>query len=252
MFSSDRARAALLRTLALITVLVVTAGWAMPSQGSPSGIAIIDGAASAPRVAAAVSVTATARDAAFDGWAQARAARYASPRDASASSKPSKPADAATTTKPSKKAPKAETSKSQTSKSTAPTYRGKNHFWIPSLGMSYNVHWYGCGQTFYPKNYIYRWGCAGTNNVYLLGHAHSVMKPLHDLYVRGGLRKGMVAVYADAKGRVTKYRVTEWRVVRPTQIAWQIAAQSRPSMTLQTCVGKDSQYRLNVRLVAFD
>ncbi len=255
MFSSDRARAALLKSLALGTVLAVTVGWTVPSHGSPSGIAIVDGAASAPRVAAAVSVTATARDAAFDGWAQARAARYATPSDTSTAAKPSKPADAATTTKPSKKAPKAETSKaetqkSQTSKSTAPTYRGKNHFWIPSLGMSYNIRWYGCGQTFYPGNYIYRWGCAGNNNVYLLGHAHSVMKPLHDLYVRGGLRRGMVAVFADAKGRVTKYRVTEWRVVRPTQIAWQIAAQPRPSMTLQTCVGKDSQYRLNVRLVA--
>ena len=253
MSSSKRARAGILRPLALLTVLAVTVGWAMPSDASPSGVASVDGAASAPRVAAAVSVQATARDAAFDGWAEARAARYAAPNATSAASKSSKPAEAATSTSPSKKGLKGESSKPQTSKSTAPTtYRGKNHFWVPSLGMSYNVRWYGCGQTFYPGNYIYRWGCAGENNVYLLGHAHSVMKPLHDLYVRGGLRKGMVAVYADAKGRVTKYKVTEWRVVRPTEIAWQIAAQPRPSMTLQTCVGKDSEYRLNVRLVSFN
>jgi hypothetical protein len=242
------------RSLALITVLAITAGWTVPSHGSPSGNAIVDGASSAPRVAAAVSFTATARDDAFDGWAQARAQRYASPKPSSTSkaSATSKPASAVTTSTPDKKGPKAEVAKSSSPKSSSPTYRGTNHFWIPSLGMSYNVHWYGCGATFYPKNYIYRWGCAGKNNVYLLGHAHSVMKPLHDLYVRGGLRKGMVAIYADAKGRVTKYRVTEWRVVRPTEVAWQIAAQSRPSMTLQTCVGKNSQYRLNVRLVAFD
>ena len=159
--------------------------------------------------------------------------------------RPKPPAQAEPKSKARASAPAKETARAQTQ-----TFRGKNHFWIPSLGMSYNVRWYGCSQSFYPGNYMYRWGCAGKNNVYILGHAHSVMKPLHDLYVSGRLRVGMVAVYADANGRVTKYRVTEWRVVRPTEIAWQIAAQPRPSMTLQTCVGKDSQYRLNVRLVA--
>jgi sortase (surface protein transpeptidase) len=139
--------------------------------------------------------------------------------------------------------------KAQASK---PVYAGTNHFWIPSLGMSYNVHAYPCSRNRPPDNYMYRWGCAGENNVYILGHAYSVMKPLHDLYVRGGLRKGMIAVYANGNGVVTKYRVTEWRVVDPTESAWAIADQPRPSMTLQTCVGKHSQWRLNVRLVAIN
>jgi hypothetical protein len=34
--------------------------------------------------------------------------------------------------------------------------------------------------------------------------------------------------------------------------AWAIASQPIPSMTLQTCIGKKSQYRLNVRLVRVD
>ena len=76
-----------------------------------------------------------------------------------------------------------------------------------------------------PDNYMYRWGCAGENNVYILGHAYSVMKPLHDLYVRGGLEKGMVAIYANGNGKVTKYRVTEWRVVDPVDSHWAIADQ---------------------------
>ena len=155
---------------------------------------------------------------------------------------------------PKPAAPKPASSKPAQSTSTPtvhkPVYAGTNHFWVPSLGMSYGVHWYACGRTTTPANYIYRWGCAGKNNVYLLGHAWGVMKPLHDLYVRGGLRVGMVAVYADASGHVRKYRVTEWRVVRPTEIAWQIAAQPVPSMTLQTCLGKNSEWRLNVRLVS--
>lgn len=137
-------------------------------------------------------------------------------------------------------------------KAAAPTYSGTNHFWIPSLGMSYNVHAYPCSRSRPPDNYMYRWGCAGENNVYILGHAYSVMKPLHDLYVSGGLRKGMVAVYANGNGKVTKYKVVSWRVVDPTQSAWAIADQPVPSMTLQTCVGKHSQWRLNVRLVAID
>jgi hypothetical protein len=249
----SRVRGGLLRSLALVTVLAITAGWTVPSHGTPTGNAIVDGAASAPRVAAAVSVMAMARDDAFDGWAAARAQRYAALNVASTNpvaSDAAKPATAAVTPAPEKKS-KGGTTKAETSKASTQTFRGTNHFWIPSLGMSYGVRWYGCSASYYPRNVMYRWGCAGKNNVYIFGHAHSVMKPLHDLYVRGGLRKGMVAVFADANGKVTKYRVTEWRVVRPTEIAWQIAAQPRPSMTLQTCVGKDSQYRLNVRLVSF-
>jgi hypothetical protein len=132
-----------------------------------------------------------------------------------------------------------------------PSYSGTNRFWIPSLGMSDRVHLYPCSRTRPPDNYMYRWGCAGRNNVYLLGHAYSVMKPLHDAYVQGRLKVGMVAIYANANGKVTYYKVTQWRVVDPVDSEWAIASQRVPSMTLQTCVGKDSQYRLNVRLVAY-
>jgi len=132
-----------------------------------------------------------------------------------------------------------------------PSYSGTNRFWIPSLGLNYRVHLFECSRSRDPDNYIYRWGCAGANNVYILGHAYGVMKPLHDLYARGGLRKGMVAIYADGAGRVHWYRVTEWRVVDPSEAAWAIASQPVPSMTLQTCVGKDGSKRLNVRLVQY-
>jgi sortase (surface protein transpeptidase) len=95
---------------------------------------------------------------------------------------------------------------------------------------------------------VYRWGCAGSNNVYLFGHAHSVFKPLHDAYVRGRLSKGMKVVYADANGKVSTYAVSWWKLTTPDKGAWAYAAQSRPSLTLQTCVGARSQYRLIVRL----
>lgn len=135
--------------------------------------------------------------------------------------------------------------------SSAPReFVGTNRFWMPALGISKRVHDYPCPRKRPPDHYVYRWWCAGSNNVYLLGHASSVFKPLHDAYVRGRLKVGMAAWYADANGKVRKYRITEWRVVRPEQSHWAIADQPVPSMTLQTCVGKNDEFRLNVRLVA--
>jgi hypothetical protein len=135
----------------------------------------------------------------------------------------------------------------------APTntvYRGTNHVWIPSLGVSRSVSWFPCSRTTDPANYVYRWGCAGVNNVYLLGHAWGVFKPLHDAYYNGRLRTGMKVVYADSSSRVHTFSVIWWKVVAPTTAAsWAWASLSRPSMTLQTCVGSGGNYRLMVRLV---
>ena len=131
----------------------------------------------------------------------------------------------------------------------APSYAGRNHVWIPSLGINRSVAWFACSRSREPDNYVYRWGCAGTNNVYLLGHAWGVFDPLHDAYVSGRLRRGMKAVYADASGKVRTYAVRWWKVVKPTASAsWAWASLPTPSMTLQTCVGAHSQYRLMVRL----
>ena len=136
------------------------------------------------------------------------------------------------------------------SKPSSPSYHGVNHVWIPSLGITKAVQSFPCSRTRPPDAGVYRWGCAGRNNVYLLGHAWSTFKPLHDAYVRGTLRKGMQVVYADGSGTVHTYSVIWWRVTAPTTAAsWAWAALSTPSMTLQTCVGSNSQYRLMVRLV---
>jgi len=126
----------------------------------------------------------------------------------------------------------------------------RNHVWIPSLNISRGVGYYACSRTSALANVVYRWGCAGRNNMYLLGHAWGVFKPLHDAYLNGSLRVGMVAYYADGYGRVTRYRVTAWQVVLPTDVSWASATRQK-TMTLQTCMGVDSTYRLDVRLVSF-
>ena len=129
------------------------------------------------------------------------------------------------------------------------SYGGKNRMWFPALGISRSIYFFPCSSNAYPGNVVYRWGCAGRNNVYLFGHAHSVFKPLHDAYVSGRLKKGMKVSYADSKGKVRTYKLIWWKVTTPTNGAFAYAAQSRPSLTLQTCVGAKSQYRLIVRFV---
>jgi hypothetical protein len=121
---------------------------------------------------------------------------------------------------------------------------------IPSLGIDRTTRLFPCDRAEPPGNYVYRWGCAKQNNLYLLGHAATVFKKLHDAYADGRLRVGMAASYTDAKGVTRLYRVREWRVVAPTEVDWAISSQPVPSMTLQTCFGPDNAQRLLVRLVA--
>jgi hypothetical protein len=136
------------------------------------------------------------------------------------------------------------------SRTSSPSFHSQNHVWIPSLGINANVQSFPCSRSRPPDAGVYRWGCAGTNNVYLLGHAWSTFKPLHDAYVGGRLHTGLRVSYADGAGTVHTYSVAWWKVVAPTTAAsWAWAPLSRPSMTLQTCVGANSQYRLMVRLV---
>ncbi|HJP89780.1 MAG TPA: sortase [Candidatus Limnocylindrales bacterium] len=134
-------------------------------------------------------------------------------------------------------------------KPKGPRYEGTNHVWIPSLGISRAVHLFPCSRRRAPDNLVYRWGCAGRNNVYLMGHAYGVFKALNGAYKKHQLKVGMRAYYADGAGQVHTYEVTTWRIVDPSNSEWAIASQRRPSMTLQTCVGT---LRLNVRLVEVD
>ncbi len=127
-------------------------------------------------------------------------------------------------------------------------YRGANHIWSAALGLDRRVLAFPCSRRTAPGLAVYRWGCAGANNVYLLAHAGGPFGRLHDLYVTGRLRPGMSVVYADGAGRIHRYVVRWWRVVLPTQGGFAYAALARSSMTLQTCVGAGDRYRLVVRL----
>ena len=144
--------------------------------------------------------------------------------------------------------PKAPARKAAAPRASAPAFTGRNHVWMPALRINRSVSFFSCSNGAYPGNRVYRWGCAGSNNVYLFGHASSVFRPLHDAYVRGHLRKGMALYYANAAGTVSRYAVSWWRVTTPDRGEFAYASQARPTLTLQTCLGSRSQYRLIVRL----
>lgn len=128
-----------------------------------------------------------------------------------------------------------------------PSYRGKNHFWFPSLGINQNVYSFPCSRSKSPGNVVYRWGCAGSNNVYLMAHDFGKFYPLYRAYKSGRLKKGMLAVYAGPNGRTHYYRLSFYKVVAPDgDVGWAYASQSRSALTLQTCVS-GGKMRLVVR-----
>ena len=128
-----------------------------------------------------------------------------------------------------------------------PSYRGKNHFWFPSLGINQNVYSFPCSRSKAPGNVVYRWGCAGSNNVYLMAHDFGKFYPLYRAYKSGRLKKGMLAAYAGPNGRTHYYRLSFYKVVAPDgDVGWAYASQSRSALTLQTCVS-GGKMRLVVR-----
>jgi hypothetical protein len=137
----------------------------------------------------------------------------------------------------------------------APAYRGRNHIWIPSLGLSRHVYVWGCRSGTLP-NRIYQWTCAGKHNLDLLGHAWGVLAPMHDFYVsHKRMPRNAFLMYADGSGKVRRYDLAWTRVVSDASlqngkdqgIIYDDLA--RPSITLETCIGANNVNRLVTRWV---
>jgi len=131
----------------------------------------------------------------------------------------------------------------------AVVFAGRNRFAIPTLGINSSIGTTSCGGLI--PDGIWRWPCAGANNLYLLGHAWGVFAPLHDGYHSGLLRAGLIALYADGAGLVHRYRLL-WVEDLPVAVwgkgaTW--AASAGPVITLQTCDGAASDYRIMVRFI---
>jgi sortase (surface protein transpeptidase) len=233
--------------LPVLLATVMAAGSSLAATAPEPTRPVVVEAPTAPAVVAAATSGSFEPD-----YARRRAAPpvplvVAAPKPTTPATPPAKPS-----AKPQPKPARPAVAPKPVSHPSAPVYKGRNHLWIPALGVNRSVGWYPCGASSAPGLGVYRWGCAGRNNIYLLAHAYAAFKSLHDAYVSGRLRKGMRVIYADASGRVRTYVVMWWRLTTPDNGGFAYAAQSRPSMTLQTCVGARSQYRLVVRLVAIN
>lgn len=126
-------------------------------------------------------------------------------------------------------------------------------FRFPAIDLARPVYRWGCRGGTLP-NLLVRWGCAGAGNTYLLGHAWGVFAPLHDAREDGRLRIGQHAYLTDWAGRTRRYELAWIRIVPRTYYwhglpgdRWAWNATSRPAITLQTCWGATSAYRLIVR-----
>jgi hypothetical protein len=142
--------------------------------------------------------------------------------------------------------------KAASPKAATAQYSGTYHLWIPALGLSRGISDWGCRGGLIPNRVEY-WGCVGKNNLYLLGHAGGVFASIHDGYHSGALRVGLTAYYADKAGQTHRYRISQIRHVTNASYAtwsrWAMAASTGPVITLQTCDGPTSAYRILVRLV---
>ena len=157
----------------------------------------------------------------------------------------------ATATKATTKAAAKTTTKAVVKKAAA-SYSGVYHLWIPGLGLSRSISDWGCNGGQIPNKVEY-WGCVGHNNLYLLGHAWGVFASIHDGYHSGALHVGLTAWYADKSGNVHRYVISQIRHVANKDYAtwstWAMAATSGPVITLQTCDGATSAFRILVRLI---
>jgi hypothetical protein len=121
---------------------------------------------------------------------------------------------------------------------------------IPALGINAAIQTPKvCGAAI--PNGIWVFTCGGRNNLYLQGHAWGVFAPLHNAYHKGSLKAGMIAVYTDRAAKAHRYKL-QWVKDLPFYTfaegdSW--ATTAGPVITLQTCDGATSDYRIIARFV---
>jgi hypothetical protein len=137
----------------------------------------------------------------------------------------------------------------------ASTLRRLGTLRISGIGLYAAVYDWGCGGSIVP-NLALRWGCRTSNNKFIVGHAYGVFHPYYLAYARHLLKPGLVAYFTDTSGRVTRYRLAwmrlvtgnyVWRGLTGSQWAWNNTPSA--ALTLQTCWGATSKYRIITRFV---
>jgi hypothetical protein len=127
----------------------------------------------------------------------------------------------------------------------------RNHFWLPALGIDQAIQSWPCSRGGKLANVVYDWGCAGSNNRYLMGHGYGVFNALLSAYP-GRLPVGLIAWVADANGRLVRYRLVSSTLMLKTQAwspngKWTYLGTPTSVLTLQTCFGAANDRFLFIR-----
>ena len=124
---------------------------------------------------------------------------------------------------------------------------------VPGIGLYAPVYYWGCGNAVVP-NLALRWGCVGSNNKFIVGHAYGVFHAYYLAYARHRLTTGLVATFTDTAGHATRYRLSWVRLVPKSYVwrgltgeRWAWNNTSTPTLTLQTCWGSTNAYRIVTR-----
>jgi len=125
------------------------------------------------------------------------------------------------------------------------------HLDVPALGISRDVYEWGCRTGTLP-NQVYHWACAGQGNIFLLGHAASVFKPIYEARRHGTLTLGMRLYWTSKTGVRSSFRLTRIAVVRLSNIYsashyWIFNGASPAVVTLVTCYGYHDSKRIVAR-----
>ena len=122
---------------------------------------------------------------------------------------------------------------------------GRNHVWSPALGIDKRVYAFSCSRSRKPGNVVYRWGCAGRNNVYLMGHARtSSARSTPPTTTDGSPRPEGLLRRLGRQAPHLRGSLVEGRRTDPG-CRLGVGVAHSPSMTLQTCLGRHSEYRLD-------
>lgn len=125
------------------------------------------------------------------------------------------------------------------------------HLEVPALGINRDVFEWGCRGGDLP-NRVYHWGCPPDGNIFLLGHAASVFRPLYRAKRNNTLALGMRLYYTSRGGARTRYMLTRLATLMVADVyteanGWIFADYQPAVVTMVTCWGPNNNQRIIAR-----
>ena len=132
-------------------------------------------------------------------------------------------------------------------------HQGRNHVWMPALGIDRSVASYACSNALVPRQPRVPLGLRRQQQRLPLRPRRQRLQAAPRRVCPRPPAQGHEALLCRWRGHGPHVQGRRGgRSRRPTKGTWAYQSLARPSLTLQTCVGAASQYRLIVRLDRVD